>query len=644
MKRLAALIAIFALAASVAGTADAALLAKSPALSPGGYPLWFQDQAGMALQGCLNDPPLNPGFCFLPNMAEPGAPPGTPIVIVQPGFKPFDPKVFPTNYPNEQFYFLATSAPVVLPGGTTPFIDPTAQVELAVEGSFNPLIIANPNQEMFHRLRVLIIPNNINAQGTYTIRHPWGETVIPPQLQQNPFGAGGARGRATIDVNFGAPLGNIASVPNNFEGLLADNPLFTVSNFLTQTTPAPPKGFLGDCLTESPVTGGPVRNEVEILDPNGVSIIKTNLFIVCGQKVGHEVSPTTASFGVWKPGSAPQTTTFTVTNLSGAAIPLRDLNAVPQTGLVLTSSNQDFTIDPADGCANGMTALAPGNTCSFDVIFTPTAAGTAAGTVAISSAGNPDIVAAVSGTIDGEVPQITAVDQFTKTTGPTTISGSVSDNVAVSSVQVTINGGAPQAATVNGTTWSLAVTNLNANAVNSISVTALDTAQPGGNSSSATATITHDDIPPAVTLAAPQDGLITSDPNQTLTFTPSDANRLTTVVRLNGSDLANPPATLVLPDGVHTIAVEATDAAGNITTVTNTITIALPNGNIDGTGNVTIADALQALRAAVGLITITPGSVPFFHGNVAPIGALDDKIGIDDALAILRAAVGLITL
>ncbi len=60
-------------------------------------------------------------------------------------------------------------------------------------------------------------------------------------------------------------------------------------------------------------------------------------------------------------------------------------------------------------------------------------------------------------------------------------------------------------------------------------------------------------------------------------------------------------------------------------------------------GVVTIADALAALRYALGLYTPVTLDV-LEHGDVAPLGAPDDRMTIADALIILRVALGLISL
>jgi Putative Ig domain len=75
------------------------------------------------------------------------------------------------------------------------------------------------------------------------------------------------------------------------------------------------------------------------------------------------------------------------------------------------------------------------------------------------------------------------------------------------------------------------------------------------------------------------------------------------------------------------------------------ICFAVPDGDVDGDGRVTGADALKILRAAVGLDPVTPRMLA--HGDVAPLG-LDGKpqpdgiISIADALIILQKSIGLV--
>jgi hypothetical protein len=95
-----------------------------------------------------------------------------------------------------------------------------------------------------------------------------------------------------------------------------------------------------------------------------------------------------------------------------------------------------------------------------------------------------------------------------------------------------------------------------------------------------------------------------------------------------------------LTAGVNDITVTATDPAGNANAATTSLTIILSDGSFSGTGTVTAADALKALRIAVGLVT--PTAEDTLRGDCAPLGAPDGSIDVNDALLILQKAVGLV--
>jgi cytochrome c peroxidase len=99
-----------------------------------------------------------------------------------------------------------------------------------------------------------------------------------------------------------------------------------------------------------------------------------------------------------------------------------------------------------------------------------------------------------------------------------------------------------------------------------------------------------------------------------------------------------------LKSGTTNITVTATDIVLNVVTKTARVKIILPDGNMKGTGNVDISDAVRAIRVAVGLAT--PSAEEKLHGDVAPLvnnaPAPDDRIDVADALVILRKVAGLI--
>jgi hypothetical protein len=100
-----------------------------------------------------------------------------------------------------------------------------------------------------------------------------------------------------------------------------------------------------------------------------------------------------------------------------------------------------------------------------------------------------------------------------------------------------------------------------------------------------------------------------------------------------------------LESGINTFSVLAIDAAGNATLKTASVTYAIADGNLKGTGVADVSDALRALRISVGLIVATPQDL--LHGDVAPlvngIPTQNGVIDAGDALLILKKAVGLVS-
>lgn len=110
-------------------------------------------------------------------------------------------------------------------------------------------------------------------------------------------------------------------------------------------------------------------------------------------------------------------------------------------------------------------------------------------------------------------------------------------------------------------------------------------------------------------------------------------------VTVNGTGTAWNAAVSGLAAGANSITVTSTNAVGNVATQAATITFIAPDGLITGGSVVNIGDALKALRIAVGIIQPTLDDM--LHGDVAPMGAPDDRIDAGDALLILKKSVGL---
>jgi hypothetical protein len=97
--------------------------------------------------------------------------------------------------------------------------------------------------------------------------------------------------------------------------------------------------------------------------------------------------------------------------------------------------------------------------------------------------------------------------------------------------------------------------------------------------------------------------------------------------------------------GDNVITVHAVDAAGNVTTRQGTVRVATPDGSFSGFVAVDLADAVKALKVAVGIINPTAAELlrldeaPLVNGIPAP----DGRIDITDALVILKRTVGLLS-
>lgn len=555
-----------------AGTANATLQARSQQLDAAGLPFWYQDITGAAAQPCVGV------FCGL--------------VVPNGTFNGTFPVSFPGNYPEEFFYWSAQSA--FFPVGTF-----TADVLMALEivfvdGNGNLVGPTAPGAKPspFQRLNITVAPpqgGQLPATGTLTAVGPWGTSTFDIAAE-----CGAPQNNKKCQIKRDLPTGAIP--PINFDIPLGAGgftvPNESITTFLKQTVPPPPAGFFGDGAaigaTSPPAT-------VTISGTLGSGSI--SLWTITGQTTGLDIAPAGAQdFGVWKVGAtSTPVKTFTITNLTGS------VTAVP----VITPP-PGYTLS-ANTCTAGLNAVAPGNTCTFDVAFAPLANAVASGNITILATPAPTATIPVTGTGDSLAPVLTLdpVVPVTKLTTQT-ISGSVSDNVSVASVQVSVNGVSQGTATITpgnpASTWTKSITLPNTNAGNSISVTATDTAQPGGNVSGAqTATITNDTINPVVSVSVPVNGSLINNKTPALNFNVNDANLAFTTVSVDNAVVTPAPATLgPLADGLHTVKVDAGDAAGNAGTASTSFTV-------DATGpvfNVT-SPAAGKIGSASPLFTFT---------------------------------------
>jgi hypothetical protein len=235
--------------------AQAQGLASAGPTDPGnGFPQFYQDKTGTALEPCLANLTAGDPCAIAAELPAPGAP-----------------VVFPTNFPAEWFYWTGNARIRPLAGSN----NFRADLTLALEGTFGGPTgaVVNGDQVVFARFRFRVngglVPN-----ATYTVTYPFGVKTFVAST--------------TGTINFTEDQGCGATPPAcNFASVL---PTTNVGPFLKwdATAPAPPAGFIGDANVTHSVTGSPFNtNFLRIDGPNvggpGINTIQTNQFTVTGK-------------------------------------------------------------------------------------------------------------------------------------------------------------------------------------------------------------------------------------------------------------------------------------------------------------------------------------------------------------------------
>lgn len=247
-----------ALALALAGLslpAGAELARQGPVNPTHGYPEWYQDSTGLALDLCLPDQiDLEAGNCLLlPPDVPNGTAPETPF----------------SNFADEHFWFAADAGLDTGNGGK-------AILVLGIEAAFN-LAVKAGDQVSFGRIRVKI--TDLPSNGTYKVIHPYGELEFPDQVAggiifyTDDVGIACAQGDFSCALKTGVgPFLRASSVPGG-----PALPFVTING----------KTMIADPVNPTFVTGGPFSNKFRIEGPNiggpGVDFIETDLFTVMGR-------------------------------------------------------------------------------------------------------------------------------------------------------------------------------------------------------------------------------------------------------------------------------------------------------------------------------------------------------------------------
>ncbi|EJN35353.1 hypothetical protein PMI35_00200 [Pseudomonas sp. GM78] len=260
-----------AVTALAQGVAQAALFAVDPGPylpATGGFASWYQDSHGRTLDLCLTKAVSS----RVPS--APGAPSYMCLLNPAPGvFDDTQPILFPTNFPDETFWFT----------GDGSIVDAARGIDLtyvsAVEAAFAAEDVHDGDQVSFGRIRIRV---DVPTAGVYTITHPYGVDIFDVP-------AGGRRAiNMTRDIGIGSP--------KTYDGALKSDIgpfLRSLNGPYTETNPATGQAeqFVGDPNLEEAFTGSPFNtNYIRIEGPNGLDL-RTTVMAISG-KLSTVVRPT----------------------------------------------------------------------------------------------------------------------------------------------------------------------------------------------------------------------------------------------------------------------------------------------------------------------------------------------------------------
>lgn len=248
---------VFALSALMLSLSPAmAELARQGPVDPAlGYPQWYQDATGLALDLCMPDQAdLVAGNCLL---LPADVPAGTA------------PETFPGNFADEHFWFAADASVTANAK--------KANLVLAVEAAFGGGGVVAGDQIAFGRIRVRI--DDLPSNGTYRVIHPYGVLTFPDQVA-------GDRIFYTDDVGINCAAGDFSCALKTGIGPFlraAAAPGGTALPFVTING----KTMIADPALPTAVTGGPFGNKFRIEGPNiggaGIDFIETEAFTLMGR-------------------------------------------------------------------------------------------------------------------------------------------------------------------------------------------------------------------------------------------------------------------------------------------------------------------------------------------------------------------------
>ena len=365
------------LAALLILPADAALNATGQIDQSNGFPQFYRDNNGLSMQQCLADATgFADPFCF---------PPG--LVLT---FNKSEKIVFPTNYPQEVFYWIIQAR--TLNVGQHNLGRATLAIQL--ESSFatlNPKGAVQQGQQMtFLRINLARLTDLVPG-ATYKITHPFGTFNITADPT-------GSVSRARFeDGCFGAPcdFSLLLPAPTTHTGPLLTWTGMPAGGFALNPVNDPSARYIGDGITLHTITPGPNGAIFSIEGPgiggvingNPVNYVQTDLWTVQGKMIISGVNPDVD-------GSASSA------NSTNVNIPATYLLTVINTGNALDTFNLAIQGSPAAVAFldRSSIALGPGATGTATLSVMSAAPGSYNVGVTAASSANPSISAAITTT------------------------------------------------------------------------------------------------------------------------------------------------------------------------------------------------------------------------------------------------------
>ncbi len=349
---------------TLTATGTGGIAAVSPVIDQAtGYPIWYQDENGLRIGECID--PGDP-FCIV--LADDFYNPALPIEG-RPEF---------ANFPTEFFYTVADSDIITTPGcGSIP--PGRAFVRSAVEAAFVNPAPTDGEQMVFGRIRI-VVRGGLCPNTTYTFTHPYGQTILTTDDRGSIKPAAG-----TVDI------GCFPVAPDlcNFADALQSSVFASFLQWDPAVAPAAPPGYIGDAVSLHRISGSPFNNNFfRIVGPTAVgganvTIGQTSLFTVMGKLNGPLVAnPSSVAFRPYTINTQSGNEQVTLTN--------EGITSLTINSLLLGGPNAGDFI-PDNGCNGaffgGTIDLAAGASCSFNVLFAPTAAGSRDAWIAVDHTG-----------------------------------------------------------------------------------------------------------------------------------------------------------------------------------------------------------------------------------------------------------------